>query len=123
MKASEMINVGLSYAVVVALANLALNLLGYAKPGIALVAAAVVATEVAAWSYQRRTRRLAPFSVRLAVAVLLTVICVIQSVAFQAMWHWMDHPTTTTIVGAVGVFAVPLAIFGELQKRMTRSQG
>jgi hypothetical protein len=118
MKTSEMINVALTYAVVVAMANLVIKVLHYDKPGVALIAAAVAATEVAAWSYQRRAGTLAPFSVKFAVGTLIAAVCVVQSVTFQALWHWMSYPTAAIIVGTIGTFAIPLIIFGQLQKRI-----
>jgi|HubBroStandDraft_6_1064221.scaffolds.fasta_scaffold32460_2 hypothetical protein len=122
MKTPEMINVALTYAVVVAMANLVLKVLHYDKPGVALIAAAVAATEVAAWSYQRRARTPAPFSVKLSVGLLIAAVCVIQSITFQAVWHWMSYPTAAIIVGTIGTFAVPLIIFGRLQKRIVKSR-
>ncbi|HEY6333850.1 MAG TPA: hypothetical protein VI756_31325 [Blastocatellia bacterium] len=120
MKPAEMVNVALTYAVTVALTNLILKVLNHNKPGIALIAGAVIATEVAAWSYQKRARKLAPLSVKLFVGGLMAIVCVLQCIAFQALWHWMTSPVVTVIVGAVGSFVVPLLIFGNLQERIVR---
>lgn len=120
MKPAEMVNVALTYAVAVAITNLILNVLHHNKPGIALIAGAVVATEVAAWSYQRRAGKLAPVSVKLSVGALIAIVCVLECIAFQMLWRWMPSPVVTVIVGAVGSFIVPLVFFGSLQERIVR---
>jgi len=122
MKTSELINVALTYAVVVAMANLVLNLLHYGKPDIALIVGAVVATEVAAWSYQKRVSRMATSSVKLVVGALVAVVCVIQSLAFQYLWHWMSSLAVHLAVGTIASFLVPIVFFDRLQERIAKTR-
>jgi hypothetical protein len=121
MNPAELVNTGLAYIVGVALANLVSEALHLGKPAIALAVGAVVATEVAAWSYQRRKRAEAPFAVKFTVAALIVALCIVLSIISQILWHWMPFPVTTTVIAALGSFAVAMIMFGRLQKMMAKS--
>ena len=123
MKASELATTALSYLACSAIVNLLIKSLAYDKPSIALAVAAVVGTQVAAWQYCRRVRGPAAFPAKIQAGVMLAAVCVCQSLVFQWLWHWMDRPLITIIVGAAGSFACPLFLFERLRKRLPAARG
>ena len=111
MKASDWINIALAYVVTVAIINLIIHMLGYNKPAIALSSGAVVATEVAAWSWQIRQRSPAPMDLKLWVGALIAAVSLAEGLAFQAIFKWMARPAATIGVIAICCLALPALTF------------
>ena len=118
MKINELINISLSYLASAALMHVLLRALGYNKPAIALAAAAVVGTDVAAWFYRKGQEGPASIRFRLHLALLLAGLCLAESAGFQILLHWMAHPVTTTAVATGGTFVFPLVMFEGLRSRI-----
>jgi len=111
VKAFDWINIALAYVVTVAAANLLIHMLGYNKPAIALISGAVVATEVAAWSWQIRKRRPAGTSLKLRVGALIAALSLTQALVFQMLFKWMARPSATTSVIAIACLVLPPLTF------------
>ena len=111
MKPFDWINIALAYVVTVAAANLIIHMLGYNKPAIALTLGAVVATEVAAWSWQIRKRCPAGTSLKLRVGALIAALSLTQALVFQMLFKWMARPSATISVIAIACLVLPPLTF------------
>jgi hypothetical protein len=111
VKPFDWINIALAYVVTVAVANLIIHMLGYNKPAIALSSGAVVATEVAAWSWQIRKGCAAGATLKLQVGGLIAALSLTQALVFQALFKWMARPSATIAVIAIASLALPPLTF------------
>lgn len=111
MRTNDFVNVALSYLVSVALINLLITVLGYAKPGIALAVGVVVGTDVAAWLYKRCSARSSSVNLRLGLGAMLAALCIAESAGLQLLIHWMVYPLATTAIAAAGTLVFPLLMF------------
>ena len=111
MKPFDWINIALAYVVTVAAANLVIHMVGYNKPALALTSGAVVATEVAAWSWQTRKRCPAGTSLKLRVGALIAALSLTQALVFQMLFKWMARPSATISVIAIACLVLPPLTF------------
>ena len=111
MKPSDWINIGLAYIVTVAIINLIIHMLGYNKPAIALSSGAVVATEVAAWSWQIRKRGPASTGLKLWVGALIAGLSLTEGLGFQLLFKWMARPAATIGVITISCLLLPPLTF------------
>ncbi len=111
MKRSDWINIGLAYVVTVAAVNLIIHMIGYNRPVIALTSGSVVATEVAAWSWQIRKGSAAPLAIKLWVGGLISTLGLTEGLAFQFIFKWMSHPVSTIGVIAISCLVLPPLTF------------
>jgi hypothetical protein len=111
VKPFDWINIALAYVVTVAASNLFIHMLGYNKPAIALISGAVVATEVAAWSWQIRKRCAAGATLKLQVGGLIAALSLIQALVFQVLFKWMARPSATIAVIAIASLVLPPLTF------------
>src|SRR5262249_17267115 len=86
-------------------------MLGYNKPAIALSSGAVVATEVAAWSWQIRKRGPAPTNLKLWVGGLVAALSLTEGLVFQTLFKWMASPATTIGVITIACLLLPPLTF------------
>jgi len=107
VKASDWINVGLAYVVTVAVVNLVIHMLGHNKPAIALISGAVLATEVAAWSWQIRKACVSTIGLKLWVGGLIAALSMTQGLVFQVIFRWMSNPAATISVIAIASLLLP----------------
>jgi hypothetical protein len=111
VKPFDWINIALAYVVTVAAANLLIHMLGYNKPAIALSSGAVVATEVAAWSWQVRKRCPAATTLKLKVGGLIAALSFAQALVFQMVFKWMTRPSATIAVITIACLVLPPLTF------------
>jgi len=111
VKTSDWVNIALAYVVTVAVVNLVIHMAGYNKPAIALSSGAVVATEVAAWSWQIRKSRAAPMRIKLWVGVLIAALSLSEGISFQVLFKRMNRPAPTIAVIAIACFLLPPLTF------------
>lgn len=115
MKPSELFIVGVVYIIGVTLAYIILAALD-GDMNLALGMGAILGTQIGAWLYHRRVSATAPFSVKASVGLLMAILCVLQSLLFQAMWGWLSYPEVSIPIGAVGTFVFPFVLYGTMQK-------
>lgn len=121
MKLSELFIVGLAYVVGVTLAYAVIAAFD-GDMNIALGMGAILGTQIGALLYHRREPAAAPFSVKASVGLLMAVLCVLQSLLFQALWGWLQYPELSIPIGAVGTFVFPFVLYGTMQKAMAKPQ-
>src|SRR5262245_3440313 len=86
-------------------------MLGYNKPAIALSSGAVVATEVADWSWQIRKGGPAPTNGKLWPGGLIAALSLTEGLAFQVLFKWMARPGATIGVITVSCLLLPPLTF------------
>ncbi len=121
MKPSELFIVGIVYIIGVTLAYVILTALG-GDMNLALGMGAILGTQIGAWLYHRRVSATAPFSVKASAGLLMAILCVLQSLLFQAMWRWLRYPEVSIPIGAVGTFVFPFVLYGTMQKALVTAK-
>lgn len=121
MKPSELFIVGLAYVVGVTVAYAVIGAFD-GDMNLALGMGAILGTQIGALLYHRREPAAAPFSVKASVGLLMAVLCVLQSLLFQALWGWLEYPELSIPIGAVGTFVFPFVLYGTMQKAMVKPQ-
>ena len=121
MKPGELLIVGLAYVIGVSLAYAIIASFD-GDMNIALGIGALLGAEIGAWLYHRRESAAAPFVVKASVGGLMAILCVLQSILFQALWEWLKYPEVSIPIAAVGTFGFPFALFGTMQKAMLKTK-
>lgn len=122
MKSSELFIVGLAYVVGVTLIYAILTVLHIGDMNFALAMGAILGAQTGAWLYHRRESASAPLSVKAPVGLLMAILCVLQSLLFQALWGWLEYPEISIPIGAVGTFVAPFVFYGTMQKALVKSK-
>ena len=104
----------MTYAIIVAL--------GVGDVNLALVIGSILGALIGALLYHRRESATAPFSVKASVGLLMVILCVIQSLIFQALWGWQKFPEVSIPIAAVGSFVFPFVLYGTMQKAMVKAK-
>jgi hypothetical protein len=104
----------LTYAIIAALHVGDVNL--------SLVIGSILGALIGALLYHRRESATAPFSVKASVGLTMAILCVIQSLLFQALWGWQKFPEVSIPIGAVGSFVFPFVLYGTIQKAMVKEK-
>jgi hypothetical protein len=114
--------VGLVYIVGVSLTYAIIATLHVGDVNISLVTGSVLGAVIGALLYHRRESATAPFSVKASVGLLMAILCVIQSLLFQALWGWQKFPEVSIPIGAVGSFLFPFVLYGTIQKALVKAK-
>lgn len=116
LKPKELIIVGLFYLVGVALTYFAAVHLVDDAAGGAQVVGTITGTFIAIWLYQSRNPQLAPAKVKLAVGGTLAILCILQGLVFQQLFHWMIYPDIGIGVPAIFTTVIPFAFWNTFGK-------
>jgi hypothetical protein len=116
--------------VVVAASFVATALIAYAiiravkpdSPDLALVVAAIVATQVGVVLWQRQDAKAPLLRVKLGLGALLSGTAVLFTLAMQAVASWLPYPEVTTPIAAVGCFVFPFALVGPLWQALSKNR-
>ena len=122
MKLPELLVVGLVYIIGVTLAYAVISAFNVGDPNLSLGLGAVVGTQIGAWLYHRREPAAAPFPVKASAGLLMSSLCVIQSLLFQALWGWQKFPEVAIPISAVGTFVFPFVLYGTMQKALAKAK-
>lgn len=122
MKPSELLIVALVYVAGVTLAYLILSNSQPQNVEFSLMLGAFLGSETGAVLYHRRESCTAPFSVKASVGLLMSVLCVVQGLLFQALWDWLLYPAISISIGAVGTFIGPFLFYGTMQRAMSKAR-
>ena len=89
---------------------------------LSLVIGSILGALIGALLYHRRESATAPFAVKASVGLSMAILCVIQSLLFQALWGWQKFPEVSIPIGAVGSFVFPFVLYGTIQKAMVKEK-
>src|SRR5688572_5906436 len=118
MRRDEWVLVGLAY-VCVAVGGLALmHAMRWESEGMALVAAVIIAIELAAYFFHRRTADHAPAGLRLLLGGMLAVLCIVACVFAQQRWHVFALPEVVIPIHALGCAIFPMLLFNTFRKSL-----
>src|SRR5438093_6353700 len=104
----------LAYAIILAV--------GWEAHDFALVAAAIVATQVGAVVWHRQAPGTAERSVKLGLGTVVSVTAVAFTIIFQAVSGWLAYPEVTVPVAAIGCFVFPFALVGPVWKALSKGK-
>ena len=104
----------LAYAIILAV--------GWEAHDFALVAAAIVATQVGAVVWHRQAPGTAERSVKLGLGTVVSVTAVAFTLIFQAVSGWLAYPEVTVPIAAIGCFVFPFALVAPLWKSLSKSK-
>lgn len=88
----------------------------------ALVAGALVASQVGTWLWHRQAPNSPERTVKLGLGVFLSVTAVVFSLVFQAISGWLEYPQVTVPIAAIGSFVFPFAVVGPLWKSFSTAK-
>jgi hypothetical protein len=116
MKIKDVIIVAASYFLSVALTFAIASLFRENSSGVSQCVGAILASQVAAILYGLKNDTPAPFKVKAFVSMMLVVLCVIQGLVFQVIWHWMEYPDISLTIGGIGTFFFPFLFWKTMEK-------
>jgi F0F1-type ATP synthase membrane subunit a len=122
MRVSGFIAVAVVFVAVALLAYAVINAVGWDARDFALVAAAIVASQVGAivWHYQAPATP--ERSVKLGLGVVVSATAVVFALVFQAISGWLTYPEVTVPIAAIGCFVFPFAVVGPVWKAFSKSR-
>jgi hypothetical protein len=86
----------------------------------ALVAGAIVSSQIGVLVWHRQSPTSSEPSVKLGLGALLSVTAMAFTLIFQAVSGWLTYPEVTAPIAAVGCFVFPFIIVGPLWKSLTK---
>ena len=93
-----------------------IRMVGWDATDFALLAGAIIATQVGTWLWHREAPHAPERSVKMALGMLLSVTAVVFAVVFQAISGWLEYPEIVIPIAAIGCFAFPFLAVGSLWK-------
>jgi hypothetical protein len=119
MRATGFLTVAGTYIAVALLAYAVIRAVGWEARDFALVAAAILASQVGALVWHRQSPGSSERSVKLGLGTVLSVTAVAFTVVFQAISGWLAYPEVTVPIAAVGAFVFPFAVVGPVWKALS----
>jgi hypothetical protein len=122
MRATGFLLVAALFVAVALLAYAIIHAAGWEAHDFALVAAALVASQVGALIWRRQAPGSAERSVKLGLGAVLSVTAVAFTLIFQAVSGWLAYPEVTVPIAAIGCFVFPFAVVGPVWKVLSKGQ-
>lgn len=122
MRATGYLLVAGGFVIVALLAYAVIRAVGWDARDFALVAAAIVASQVGALLWHRQSPTSSERSVKLGLGTVLSVTAVTFTLVFQAISGWLAYPEVTVPIAAIGCFIFPFAVVGPVWKGLTKSK-
>jgi hypothetical protein len=122
MRAISYLWVASVFVTVALLTYAIIRAIGWNAHDFALVAAAIVASQVGTFVWYRQAPESAERSVKLGLGAVLSVTAVAFSLIFQAVGAWLTSPEVTIPIMAVGCFAFPFATVGPVWKALSNGR-
>ena len=122
MRATGYLLLATVFVAIALLANAIIRAVGWEARDFALVAAAIVASQVGALVWHRQSPASAERSVKLGLGAALSVTAVAFTLVFQAMSGWLAYPEVTVPIAAIGCFVLPFAVVGPVWKALSKGK-
>lgn len=123
IKVADLLVTGFIYLVAVTVGYLILKRLDPENAvGLSQAEGSIIASCAAIWLYQAKNDEMAPFGVKATFGLTLAVLCIVQGLAFQQLWHWMDYPDVNISIGAIGGFLFPILLWKNFGKSIVQSR-
>lgn len=120
MKLTQLLTVAGVHVATFAVALFAVMHIQPDMPELALVVAAITGTFTGAFLYHRTETISASFSEKAAVGGVMAIICVVETLVAQSLWHIMDMPEVEIPISAIGTFVFPFVLFKPFEKSLRR---
>jgi hypothetical protein len=122
MRATGFLLVAVIFVAVALVAYAIIRAVGWEAHDFALVAAAIVASQVGAVVWHRQAPVSAERSVKLGLGAILSVTAVAFTLMFQAVSGWLAYPEVTVPIAAIGCFVFPFAVVGPVWKTLSKGK-
>ena len=122
MRTTGFLLVAIVFVAVALLAYAVILAVGWEAHDFALVAAALVASQVGAFVWHRQAPASAERSVKLGLGAILSVTAVVFTLIFQAISGWLAYPEVTIPIAAIGCFVFPFAVVGPVWKGLSKDK-
>jgi hypothetical protein len=122
MRATGYLVVAGTFVVAALLAYAVIRAIGWQAHDFALVVAAIVSTQAGAIIWHRQDPNATVASVKLRLGMLLSVTCLVFTLAFQATSGWLRYPEVTAPIATLGCFLFPYALVGSMWKALSQAR-
>ncbi len=122
MRASGYLVVMIIFVVVALLAYAIIRVVDWDANDLALVVAAIVASQVGALIWHRQSPASSERSVKLGLGAVLLVSAGAFALIFQAITGWLTYPEITIPIAAIGCFVFPSAVVGPIWKALGKNK-
>src|ERR1700690_1907306 len=95
---------------------------GWKDQDLALIIAAIVATQAGIFVWHRQAPNSQVGSVKLGLGIVLSITAVVFASVLQAVSSWLLYPEVTIPIAASGSIAFPFAIGGPMWKALDQPQ-
>jgi hypothetical protein len=120
MRVTGYLIVAATFVAVAFLADAIIRAIGWENRSFALVAAAIVGSEVGAIVWHWQGPGTPERSVKLGLGAVLSITAVAFALVFQAIGNWLTHPEVVIPIAAIGCFVFPFAVVGSMWKALSK---
>ncbi len=120
MRASGYLIVAFTFVAVALIASAVIRLAGWEAQDFALVAAAIVASQVGAVVWHRQSPGSEERRVKLGLGVVLSITALAFTLAYQAITGSLSFPEAIIPIATIGCFVFPFAVVGPLWKSLSK---
>ena len=120
MRASGYSIVAFTFVAMALIASAVIRMAGWEAQDFALVVAAIVASQVGAVVWHRQSPDSTERRVKLGLGIVLSLIALAFTLAFQAATGWLSVPEVVIPIATIGCFAFPFAVVGPLWKSLSK---